>query len=164
MDRIKSQRQEWMSKSMQEVPEGAGTMDTKPNQSSPGKSIGIFFLHASHLNEVIKALFISKIFCCMNKWWRFWYEYLCNLDTNDCFISLNDFVVAPTLSEYSLSEQGSPGIENVEPVKVTQPAKLARQPLKQHSQGQPGQRELVKKVKVKNCAHNLQLYCFHLHW
>lgn len=91
MDRIKSQRQEWMSKSMQEVPEGAGTMDTKPNQSSPGKSI------------------------------------------------------APTLSEYSLSEQGSPGIENVEPVKVTQPAKLARQPLKQHSQGQPGQREPVKK-------------------
>lgn len=49
MDRIKSQRQEWMSKSMQEVPEGAGTMDTKPNQSSPGKSIGIYFLHASHL-------------------------------------------------------------------------------------------------------------------
>lgn len=49
MDRIKSQREEWMSKSMQEVPEGAGTMDTKPNQSSPGKSIGIYFLHASHL-------------------------------------------------------------------------------------------------------------------
>lgn len=91
MDRIKSQRQEWMSKSMQEVPEGAGTMNTKPTQSSPGKSI------------------------------------------------------APTLSEYSLSEQGSPGIENVEPVKVTQPAKLPRQPLKQHSQGQPGQREPVKK-------------------
>lgn len=50
----------------------------------------------------------------------------------------------------------------MEPVKVTQPAKLARQPLKQHSQGQPGQREPVKKVKVKNCAHNLQLYCFHM--
>lgn len=76
--------------------------------------------------------------------------------------SFNDFIVAPTLSEYSLSEQGSPGIENVEPVKVTQPAKLPRQPLKQHYQGQPGQREPVKKVKVKNCALNLQLYCFHI--
>lgn len=67
MDRIKSQRQEWMSKSMQEVPEGTGTMDTKPNQSSPGKSIGICFSPRFQLNEVIKALFIMEMFYCINK-------------------------------------------------------------------------------------------------
>lgn len=67
MDRIKSQRQEWMSKSMQEVPEGTGTMDTKPNQASPGKSIGICFLSSFSTKLSDKALFIMEMFYCINK-------------------------------------------------------------------------------------------------
>nr|XP_022338141.1 uncharacterized protein LOC111133779 isoform X7 [Crassostrea virginica] len=97
MDRIKNQRQEWMSKSMQEVPDSGVAMATKPSQSSPGKSI------------------------------------------------------APTLSEYSLSEQGSPGIENVEPARVIQPEKFPRQQQKQHLQdmSRPGQREPAKQVQIE---------------
>ncbi|XP_061170812.1 centrosomal protein of 295 kDa-like isoform X1 [Saccostrea echinata] len=94
MDRIKSQRQEWMSKSMQEVPNGGASMTTKPAQASPGKS------------------------------------------------------TAATLSEYSLSEQGSPGTENVEPVKVIQPEKLPRQQIYHYPQerSRPGQRESANQV------------------
>ncbi|XP_056005221.1 microtubule-associated protein futsch-like isoform X7 [Ostrea edulis] len=97
MDRIKTQRQEWMSKSMQEVPDDGATMTTHPiHQVLSGKS------------------------------------------------------TAPTLSEYSLSEQGSPGIENVEPAKVIQPQKSQRQHPQQNFQErtQSGQGEPVKQVEV----------------
>ena len=51
MDRIKNQRQEWMSKSMQEVPDSGVAMAMKPSQSSPGKSIGILLIPSTKLQN-----------------------------------------------------------------------------------------------------------------